>query len=176
MWTGRLLLLVLLLLNIQTACAETQPEQDSDKPLEAWWLTTELQAQNSNVNGKPISEINSNWKRVTVLNNEYVKNYTTKDEYQHLKNSPLSFKLKASIDDNPQEEEFITGVYESNSGEKGRFVAILSGTEIVKYFEHSGYSGYSALLKTGNSVQWYKCMECGDYDTITWTGTGYALE
>lgn len=69
------------------------------------------------------------------------------------------------------------GVFETGSGDKGRFLAITRDGALLQHFEHSGEAGFSTLLPYGtDEVRWYSCMECGDFESLKWSGRSYVLE
>jgi len=93
-----------------------------------------------------------------------------------LEKSGLSFTLLTDIDGDTISEEFFVGVYETADGEKGRFVAVTRKGRILQHFKEGGSTGFSALLQGDGEVRWYKCVECGEFESIRWSGQSYILE
>ena len=55
-------------------------------------------------------------------------------------------------------------------------MAIFRNSEFIKLFADAGSSGYSSIYLKDNQIRWYKCMECGDFDSILWSGSDYLLQ
>ncbi len=157
-----------------TACSFSG-ENYYQEPEESWWLSKEFKATEDNLLGVPVSKINPEWKLVSVLDDVSLKQQLAPEQYRDIKNSALVLNLTTRLGKAPVEGMFIVGVYLSNSGQVGRFLAIMENSEIVQYFTHEGLAAYSAIYAGDGETQWYKCMECNDYDTIYWNGFDYVL-
>lgn len=160
-------------------CAALRSDQQAsaqDDVVVAWWLDTHFEPSKTRVLGLPVTRFNAEWVEAQALDDAFIKKQVSEDEYQAVLNSQLKFDLEHSIDSDPEKERFVVGVYETKSGDKGRFLAILDGGSEAKVFEYPGLPGYSALLLMDGDVYWYKCMECDDFDKLEWSGSGYQLK
>jgi hypothetical protein len=176
MLTGKTYAIILATGLFVSGCMLLGAKIETHKPDEAWWVSSEYKATRNTIYGIPVSEIDSEWKKVSILDMEYLKSRLSKYQYLKLQESDLVFSASRSFDGEPNMETFFVGVYESHSGQKGRFIAIKRASEILKYFIHPGFSGYSSIYMDDDQVHWYKCMECSDYDVIQWSGTDYILQ
>ncbi len=175
MLTGKIKVIFLLFVFILLSCeASNKPNEEIAN--KAWWLSVEFDPSESDIKGIPVSKVNPKWKQALVLNSVYFKHHITETDYAYIQNSNLNFEIKINIDNTPEKEIFFVGIYKTISGEKGRYLAIMRDTKIVKLFIHSGFSGYSSIYANNNVIRWYKCMECSDYDSIEWTGSGYSIK
>lgn len=161
-------------------CVTSHPDQETqaqpDALATAWWVKTEFIPSSTSILGMPLTRFRPDWVKAQRLHKDYMETQISGAEHEALINSKLTFDLKHSLDDDPEQERFIVGVYESSSGDKGRFMAVLEDESVVKVFEYPGLAGYSALLLMDGGVYWYKCMECDDFDTLEWTGSDYRLQ
>lgn len=156
-------------------CASTTqiPMQDQST---AWWLSEELFANSTEINGIDISNIDPDWKYATVLSKKYFELRLSKDQIEDIRQSDLHFELIEKLGSAQQEDTFVVGAYETLSGHKGRFIAVFRGTTFIQKFTHSGFSGYSSLYLDGNHLRWYKCIQCSDFDELRWSELGYSLQ
>lgn len=174
MLIGRLLLL-LLIGPLCFSCASTTGITEQNESA-AWWLSEEFFAQDKEINGTDISQIDPDWKYATVLSHAFLDIHLSKDTTQDIRLSNLKFELTEKLDGAPQKATFIVGLYKMKSGHTGRFIAIFTGTTFIQKFTHSGFSGYSSLYYDGDHIRWYKCIECNDFDELRWSESGYSLQ
>ena len=167
---------LLLIVFFCVGCKTTQTETLSSKPYEAWWISEEFTPSETNIKGIAISQIMPDWKYVLLIDEDYLKKRLSADQFRDIRDSNLKFNVQANLDNTPNEETFVVGIYEVLSGEKGRFVAIFRNSEFIKLFADAGSSGYSSIYLKDNQIRWYKCMECGDFDSILWSGSDYLLQ
>ena len=100
----------------------------------------------------------------------------SEDQLACFEDSGLSFSLRADHDSDGVPESFFVGVFKAETGSTGRFVAVMEDGKVVQHFQHAGPAAFSALLGHSDGIRWYKCMDCGEFETIIWTGTSYVLE
>lgn len=158
-----------------TACKEPRSNADNLVPEEAWWLTKEFEAKETDIGGIQVSQFVSNWKFATALDKKYIKAELTEQQLEDVKQSNLEFSVTASIDGDTDQEVFFVGIYQTTSGEVGRFLAVKSDKGIEKVFPDAGFSGFSALYQEENELRWFKCMQCGEYELVQWNGSDYVL-
>jgi hypothetical protein len=179
MWTGRkgtkisVILVVLLLFACSLNNERTENKAASDF---AWWYTIQFRPVSATVFGLDVRTFNNKWIYATVVDNNLLKEQIAEDDFQNFNKSALSFSLMYDLDGNGIDEEFFVGVYETHEGEIGRFIAIMQDGKLLQYFMESGLNNFSALLQTNQEVRWYKCMECGEFESINWNGESFMLE
>lgn len=148
----------------------------SEEGLYAWWLTIEFPVTKTSILSHPVTQLDKTWRKAELLSDGLLKKYTRPEEYQEFKNSNMQFQLQADLNNNKIKEYLYTGVYKAKNGATGKFVAIFESNKLLKVFTRQGKAGYSALLQDNEQVSWYGCMQCGEYETITWDGKRYRLE
>ena len=160
---------VLFLLVFSSCMADKKPEQ-------AWWLNLSINPDKTVLNNINISSYNKSWRSAVFLDDKLIKAHVTHQQFDELKNS--KFKLSTSIDfnGNNNNETIKVGVYQNNNNGKGIFLAIFEKSKLLKVFSDSSNKGFSALIKDGNSIRWYKCMNCGEYEHISWNGKSYVIQ
>lgn len=152
------------------------PEPSSRVPRTAWWVNIEFAPGTGGEGRYDARAMDPNWKRMSILDANMLKGRIADADLTQFRQSDFSFSLQADLDGDGVHEDFFVGVYETLTGEVGRFVAIARNGRVVKHFAEAGSAGFSALLPAGNQVGWYACMECDSFYSIRWTGQGYALE
>ena len=162
------LLLVLLLIQ-QTALA-------SEEGLYAWWMTIEFPVTETKILSHPVSDLNKNWQKASLLTDALLKKHTTPEQYQEFKDSKMQFQPTLDMNNNGIKEQFYTGVYKDKNKQTGKFVAIFESNSLIKIFAQSEKPGYNALLHENDRISWYQCMQCGEYEAIKWNGKTYGLE
>jgi hypothetical protein len=179
MWTGKQATRRALV-GCALLCVACQPQGDStvgqDTPSVAWWSSISFTPTSTTVRGMDVRAIDARWLRADALDTLKLQERVSKDDVRQFLASKLSFSLAADLDGDGVSEEFFVGVYETADGRKGRFVAVSRGGRLVRHFAEEGSTGFSALLRSDGEIRWYKCMECGEYESIKWTGRSYVLE
>lgn len=169
MLTGRLSLAAGLLV---VAACHNAPHQ----PQAAWWYDIEFAPDAASVRGISVSSMMPEWRSARDLTDREVQDRISRSEFQNFKASPFAFNTTADLNRDGSAEDFFVGVFKASDGSTGRFAAVTKNHTVLKVFQERGKPGFSALLKIGDAVRWYKCMDCGEFETITWTGTSYLLE
>ena len=167
---------LLLIVFFFVGCKTTQTKTLSPKPKEAWWVAEVFTPSETNIKGIPISQIMPDWERALLINEDYLKKRLSESQFGDIQQSNLKFDVQINLDKMPDEETIVVGVYEASSGEKGKFIAIFRDSKFIKLFTDASASGYSSIFLEGNQIRWYKCMECGNFDSILWTGSDYILQ
>lgn len=176
------LILPLAVLLFAAGCAAPTKQQRAEREAKdeqaqmAWWLKKEFTPTSEQVKGVAVAEFNADWQAAEALTPGYLKRHLKQREYADVKRSQQIFELITSIDGDALQESFVVGVYQQLDGEQGRFLAIMKDGAVEKVFEYPGERGFSALVKEGDSVRWFKCMACDDFDSIRWSGQEYILE
>jgi hypothetical protein len=147
-----------------------------DTPIAAWWTTIAFTPASTTVRGIDVKTIDPQWRRAEALDTVMLRTHVSASDLRQLATSQTSFSTTADLDGDGVSEEFFVGVYENADGQKGRFVAITRRGRPVQHFTEAGTAGFSALVRGDREVRWYKCIECGDFETIKWSGSSYVLE
>lgn len=179
MWTGKRATqwcIMLITLVLVTCSSKGETEKKQAEPNAAWWYTIEFKSTSTIVHGFDLRNIDENWKLAAALDITLLKGRIPEDDIQHFENSSLSFSLISDVDGDGLPEELFVGVYETNESEKGRFVAITRKGQVLEHFKERGNSGFSALLQADGEIRWYKCMECGEFESIRWSDGSFILE
>lgn len=154
------------------AACRKAPEQ----PQAAWWYDIEFEPNANSVRAFSVNSMDSAWRSARGLTDTDIRTRIAQSEFEKFKASPFAFATTADLNRDGSAEDFFVGVFKAADGTTGRFVAITNKDQLLKVFREPGKPGFSALLKSGDSIRWYKCMDCGEFETITWTGTSYALD
>lgn len=174
MLIGKLLLLFVIGF-ICLGCEPQKYEMLTSEPDDAWWISKEFIPRDTSINGIPVTQIRSDWKYVAVFSDDYFEKNVSEIQFGDIQKSRLEFKVQANLDNTPNYETFIVGIYETLSGRRGRFIAIFRNSEFIKLFSQQGFSGYSSIYLDGDQMRWYKCMECSDFDLVSWSKSDYTL-
>ena len=160
---------VLLLLIFASCIADKKPDQ-------AWWLNLSVKPDKTVLNNINITSYNENWRSAVFLDNKLIKTQVTNPQFTELKNSKFKLSLGIDFNGNNEDEIFKVGVYQNNENSKGVFLAVFEKSNLLKVFTDSSNKGFSALIELNNSIRWYKCMNCGEFDEIRWNGKSYIIQ
>lgn len=171
--TGLAMFIAVLAVGCQ---ATTQPQGAHDVPVAAWWYVMSFEPTAGSVHGIDAERFDPTWNRAGALEQQMLEGRISTDDLVRFQDSGLSFSLQADLDGDRVPEEVFVGVFSTLDGNGGRFVAISRGGRLLQHFTESGPTGFSALLKYEDEVRWYKCLECGEFESIRWSGRSYVLE
>jgi len=146
------------------------------QPATAWWLNIQFKATATTVRGLDVRTLDKDWKYATALDESLLAGRIPEDDIQKFRNGTFSFSLTYDLDNDGIPEDFFVGVYETDAGETGRFVAITRNGQVLRRFTDHRSSGFSALLQKEREVRWYECLECGGFNSIRWSGESFILE
>lgn len=184
MWTGKprlpsISFAAILALGLTACVSRPLPGPAPDggaSPDVAWWYDHEFTPLGVEVRGIPIREFDRGWRAVMALGEDGLANRISANRLADYQRSGVSFMVAQDLDLDGADEEVFVGTYETRDGTRGRFLAVSSEGRLRQHFAQSGTAGFSALLPVGDSVRWYKCLECGEYELLRWTGESYVLE
>jgi len=192
MWTGRESSRWALVLTLSawvgtagTACQDQAVAQKDElvpadpapaESGEAWWLAIEFPPDSTAAHGYSLEALDPSWKRVRALEAADVRGRVSEAALTELEQSLLRFETQADLDGDGEAEEVFVGTFQSQDDSTGRFLAIARNDRILAHFAEPGPPGFSAALFVDGELRWYKCLACGDYDTVVPTGSGFALE
>jgi hypothetical protein len=137
-------------------------------PIAAWWVDIHFKATSTTLRGLDVRAIDKNWKYATALDDSLLEGRITDDELKEFRALNGTFSLSADLDGDCVPEDFFVGVYETDEGETGRFLLITRNGQVLQHFWEDGTRNFSVLVQVDRAVRWYKCNECGDYDSVSW--------
>ena len=143
---------------------------------ESWWITLKLKPENNSLQGLPVSRFNANWTYASFIGNDDIKKKIGDKDYQTFIKPSFSFSRDPDLNNNGVDESFHVGVYKDNSNAEGVFLAIFEQGKLVKVLTDGTHQNFSALLINEKQLFWYRCMECGTYEQLVWSGSSYFLE
>ncbi len=121
-----------------------------------------------------MSQFDPTWQHASTLDDpQFDRKITRSDLARH---EGFSFAVRVDLEGDGTYEDIFVGVFDTTSGRKGRFLAITRDGTLIQHFEYQGEAGFSALLALDDEVRWYMCMECGEFETLKWSGRSYVLE
>jgi hypothetical protein len=170
--TMKALFYVMLAVVLSLPCLSRSEQQ----PAAAWWLDMSFTPDQETLNGVPVVQFSKDWKKAKLLSVEDLKGRISNGEFKEFLGSGFTFKRRLERNENRARVDAYVGVYESQDGTKGRFLAILHDQTPIKVFRDGAVPGFSALRADHNVLRWYRCMQCSDFDTLRWTGKAYVLE
>lgn len=159
-------------------CRSTATQGDSalHAPTAAWWYAMEFTPVSGVVRGIDIVRFDTSWSRASALVPAMLEDRVPPAGLAALRDSGMSFSLQADLDGDRTAEDFFVGVFSTHDGDHGRFVAVSRNGQLLQRFTQSGPTGFSALLVQDDEVRWYKCLQCGEFESIRWSGDSYVLE
>jgi len=143
-------------------------------------MTETFKPSKGSIAGILAKDIDSTWTKVLPLS----KALLSREAQRYLETIPYGIHLSLDGDFNEDRiaDRAIVGVYEGASGEKGRFVLILTreasrAWKKVFLGKHEGTSGFSYITSDGSTLGWSECFECDAGEGIVWTKEkGYQFE
>lgn len=131
----------------------------------AWWITATFQRNDEAVEGIPVRELNSGWLRASTITASALPSEATQAG-ETVEEHGFSFVLDADLDGDGRNERALVGVFQTVSGETGRFLLILGkpssrGPWVKRaLFSEKGAPGFSAVALLDGRLQWVTCLEC----------------
>lgn len=158
----------------RSSSAERGPSEST--PAAAWWYAMEFEPTSRTVHGIDVARFDASWSHADALGTAMLESRVEPGELTGFDDSGLSFSLSADLDGDGTDEDFLVGVFAANDGSRGRFLAISRDGRLLHHFTQSGPTGFSALLEHGGEVRWYKCLQCGEFESVRWAEGSYVLE
>lgn len=167
---------VSLALLLLTACTTpgTGTQNEADDPTAAWWYEIAFEPISTAVKGIPVNRFDPTWASASTLDDSQLSDRIPKGGLAQY--GDFSFELRADLDEDGGHEDIFVGVFETDSGSRGRFLAITRDGALLQHFQYRGEAGFSALMARTDEVRWYMCMECSEYESLRWSGQSYVLE
>lgn len=143
----------------------------ADAPQQSWWMEQSYSPDQKVARGIPAKKYNPAWVGLRALSLADLP----RDVRAHSLGK-FTFVARADLNRNGIAETISVGVYRDVEDKTGRYLAITERGRVLKTFAKPGQTGFSALLRTRREVRWYFCMECEDFERLTWTGGTYVLD
>ena len=128
-----------------------------------WWLVAHFAATDASVMGIPAAQLHEDWERVSVLSAERIERDVAGASREAL--GAAEFDVRADLDGDGRVERIVAGVYETHSGESGRFLLVGKGSDRTGWRRaylcgHPARANFSAVVVEGRSVFWFDCLHC----------------
>jgi len=131
----------------------------------AWWVKATFEPREEMVEGVPLRDIDRKWLRASALRAadlpaEAAEKGETPEAYG------FALALEADLDGDGSLERAVVGVFQTRSGEVGRFLLILGRSGPTApwtkraLFSETGAAGFSALAMKNTTLLWVTCFEC----------------
>lgn len=132
---------------------------------EAWWVTARFEPREAAIEGISLRDLDGSWVRASVLRTADLPTKAT-DPGERVEDYGFQLALHADLDGDGQPEKVVVGVFQTRSGERGRFLLILgksarAGTWTKRtLFAEPGTPGFSAVRLQDGRLVWVTCFEC----------------
>jgi hypothetical protein len=136
----------------------------------AWWVTARFVPGDTVLEGIPISKIQSEWERASVLTDKDLPS-EAQAPGEGLREHGFAFSLDRDLNGDGINERAVAGVYRTREGAQGRFLLVLGKTRAGVWsksalFVLPGEAGFSALAINAGKLIWVPCMECDEAGTL----------
>jgi hypothetical protein len=169
-------LLLIIPFGLAGCRADQGSTSDAAQAQAKWWYDIQFTPVSDSVFGLAADEIDARWQYASTLTLEDLTERITAKDVNAFRESEFSFQTAADLDQDGIDELILVGVYADQDGATGRFLTILREGALAAKFAEGGGAGFTALMKIDGDVRWYKCMDCGEFETLRWTGEAYVLE
>ncbi|MGH2361209.1 MAG: hypothetical protein ACRDGM_11815, partial [bacterium] len=132
---------------------------------EAWWVTATFEPREAAIEGISVRNLDGGWLRASVLRTADLPR-TASDPGESVEDHGFQLALHADLDGDGQPEKVVVGVFQTRSGERGRFLLILGKSEKAgtwtkrALFAEPGTPGFSAVRLEDGRLVWVTCFEC----------------
>jgi hypothetical protein len=90
--------------------------------------------------------------------------------------SEFTLQGQADLNGNGPEETYEVGFFRSGDGASGSFLVVREQGAIVDIFSQDDGRDFSAIGSTQNAMLWTHCMNCSDFENLSWDGAKFVLE
>lgn len=141
-----------------------------DKPDEAWWLRANFVPTETVYDSLPVSAINKDWVRITILSYASLPS-EAKEDLDWMHRDGFRFVVDDYFKRAGLSDRELCGVFEDRAGHRGRFVLVLEkptgGAWRVAYLHKEvGESGFSILIRRSEGLFWGTCMQCEEFSRL----------
>ena len=158
------------------ACLASVTLCQAQEPDVAWWYEIQFPPDKESVGRISASQLNADWRRVKGLSLQLLGDRVSSAAVREFEQSALRFQIDQDLDGDGTPERAFVGTFAHSDGSTGRFLTILRDEQVVATFSETGPPGFSALLIENDLLRWYKCMQCGEYDSIQARSGTFYLE
>jgi hypothetical protein len=151
-----------------------------EKPVEAWWLTVTFTPSETGYESLPVSEINPNWLKLTILNYDSLPPDAQPDlGWMH--RDGFHFQIDNYFKRRNLEDRELCGVFEDQLGQKGRFLLVLErikkgSWKVAFLHQEIGEPGFSVLVRKPSGLFWGTCMLCEEFGHLRQKNGKFYLE
>ncbi len=151
-----------------------------EKPAEAWWLHADFAPSATAYDSLPVSEINPEWVKVTVLSYASLPS-EAKSDIEWMRRGGFGFQVDDYFKQKGLSDRELCGVFEDRNGRKGRFLLVLEKPQDGRWkvaFLHKemGEAGFSVLVRKSNGLFWGACMQCEEFSRLRLKQGSFHLE
>jgi len=170
------IVLILLAATWASAVYACDPQAQIDEsPLsKAWWLRIRFSPCDSEIYGIPVEKIDSSWRLASVNQLKHIPKSALYESGQNdLADGKLHFELNGDFNRDGRPDRAAVGVYETTTGQTGRFMLIVTQTgsgawSPVFLVSHPGKPGFYALGRNRSRIVTWTCMECDGNSELEW--------
>jgi len=147
------------------------PQAQIDEGPKAWWLRIRFSPCDSEIYGIPVEKIDPWWRLASVNQLKHIP--IPELHQQGLAFGKLHFELNGDFNRDGRPDRAAVGVYETTTGQTGRFMLIVTRTDSgawspVFLVSHPGEPGFYALGRNGSRIVTWTCMECDGNSELVW--------
>lgn len=146
------------------------PLPGQDKPIEAWWLTATFTPSQTAYESLSVKEIDPAWERIAILNYDSLPR-DAKPDLDWMHKEGFVFQVDNYFKRTGKTDREICGVFEDQSGQKGRFLLVLEKTgsspwKVAYLHRENGEAGFSILARKPAALYWGTCLQCDEFSRL----------
>ncbi len=89
--------------------------------------------------------------------------------------SEFAFLQQADLNGNGPRETYEAGYFSGSDDVGGAFIVVREQGTVIKIFFRADGQEFSAAGLTQNGILWTHCMNCSDFETISWNGSEFVM-
>ena len=131
----------------------------------AWWLTATFDPRESAIEGLPVEQLQRAWTQASVLQSSMLPPEAGAPG-ESVADHDAALSIETDLDGDGRRERAVVGVFETRTGQTGRFLLILGRASAKTawrkraVFTIAGPPGFSAIAMRNGHIQWVTCFEC----------------
>lgn len=131
----------------------------------AWWVTATFDPRESAIEGLPVEQLQSAWTRASVLRSSMLPAEAGAPG-ESVADHDAALSIETDLDGDGRPERAVVGVFETRTGQTGRFLLILGRARAKvawrkrAVFTIVGPPGFSAVDMRDGHLHWLTCFEC----------------
>jgi hypothetical protein len=151
-----------------------------EKPAEAWWLNASFSPAQETYESLPVSEINPDWVKITVLTYDSLPPQA-KEDSGWMRRDGFGFQVDDYFKQEGLSDRELCGVFEDRNGRHGRFLLVLqrpkNGPWKVAFLHRElGEVGFSVLVRRPGGLFWGTCLQCEEFSRLRLKQGSFRLE